>query len=133
MGGTASAVFSLGSSAGLLVLPALSSDSIVNVDFPVGVLLYRSDIDQFGYYDGIDWIYPAYTSSLTASTAKITKSPRTENRYWYKRSERTSPDYRCRVHSIPILHSSDVQGPCRIIIFDPALKSICLTVSVGRL
>ncbi len=134
-GSTASAILGLGTSTGVLIVPAFVADSLVNMDFPKeGVLQYRSDIHQVGYYNGIDWIYPGYTSALSASIAEATQNVqglRVGNGTKDPNALLQIIDAE-RGLGIPVLHTDDVQGPhAGLILFDPELKAVCLFDGIG--
>jgi hypothetical protein len=135
-GSTASALLSLGSAAGVLIVPSFTGATSVNIDYPKeGLLIYRSDLDLLAYYDGIDWRFPTLAlSTLTANTTETTQN------LTGIRIGAGVKDPNALLHiidperalGIPVVHTDDIQGPhAGLIVFDPALKMLCLFDGVG--
>jgi hypothetical protein len=135
-GNASSALLSLGTSTGLLVLPTFTEDNLTEIAFPRhGLLLYQSTSHKLMYYDGIDWIKPPYTSTaLTANAADSnqnlpgiligngTKDPNALMQILDSQ----------RALGLPIVSIDDVNSPhAGLLVFDPNLKALCVFDGVG--
>jgi len=135
-GSTVSAVLGMGNAAGVLVLPVFDAEEFIDIDFPKeGLLIYRSDLNCFSYYNGIDWIHVMHTStSVPASEAAPTVSvpgmrigPGTKDPNALLQIQDAA-----RGLAIPVTRCNEVLLPqAGLIIFDPVMKSIVLFDGVG--
>lgn len=135
-GSTASALLSLGAKSGVLIVPAFTAPNIVDIDFPKeGLLIYRSDLDQLAYYDGIDWIHPPSTVSEINANVDVASQNVQGIRIGIGAKDPNALLHiidKERALGIPVARTSDIKGPhAGLIIFDPSLRMLCLFDGVG--
>jgi hypothetical protein len=135
-GSTTSAVLSLGAEAGVLVLPVLDAEGIVSMDFPKeGLLVFRSDLNCFSFYDGIDWLHVAHIPSGIESSQALPLQSLPGMRIGAGIKD---PNALLQIadpirgFAISVTRCSDVLLPqAGLLIFDPDMKSLILFDGAG--
>jgi hypothetical protein len=135
-GSNASALLSLGAESGVLILPVLDADGLVTMDFPKeGLLVFRSDLNCFSFYDGIDWTHVSYGPSSIASSQDTPVQSLPGMRIGTGTKDPNALLHiidSVRGFAIPVTRCSEVLIPqAGLIIFDPDMKSIVLFDGVG--